>query len=71
MPKMNTKRAKELLRPLKNGKAQGISTEWKLRLIEALEYVIEREKTDEDAREFDREFTWKDIGNGAKQLARR
>lgn len=41
--KMNRSRAKELLIPLKNGKATGISQHWKDRLIEALEYVIEHE----------------------------
>jgi len=41
--KMNKLRAEELLTPLKNGSAKGISDAWKDRLIEALEYVIENE----------------------------
>lgn len=41
--KMNINRAQELLVPLKNGTANGISLEWSARLIEALEYVIEHE----------------------------
>jgi len=41
--KMNKARAKELIVPLKQGTADGISHEWTLRLIEALEYVIENE----------------------------
>jgi hypothetical protein len=41
--KMNKSRAEELLIPLKNGKAVGISTHWRDRLIEALEYIIDNE----------------------------
>jgi len=41
--KMNSSRAKELLVPLKNGKANVMSPAWIERLIEALEYVIENE----------------------------
>lgn len=41
--KMNKSRAEELLVPLRNGKAEGISEEWAQRLIEALEYVIDGE----------------------------
>ena len=43
MLKMNLHRAQELIIPLKNGTAKGISQHWKARLIEALEYVIENE----------------------------
>ena len=43
MLKMNLRRAQELIEPLKNGKANGISKAWQARLIEALEYVIENE----------------------------
>lgn len=45
---MNKNRAEELLVPLKKGTANGISSQWKERLIEALEYVIENESTPED-----------------------
>lgn len=41
--KMNLHRAQELIEPLRNGTANGISEHWQARLIEALEYVIEHE----------------------------
>lgn len=41
--KMNLHRAQELIEPLRKGTANGISEQWRARLIEALEYVIEHE----------------------------
>jgi hypothetical protein len=42
--KMNLDRAQELIEPLRKGTAEGISPMWQERMIEALEYIIEREK---------------------------
>lgn len=40
---MNSERARELLRPLIHRQATGLSEHWRMRLIEALEYVVKHE----------------------------